>query len=162
MKYILLSVILAAFLTDAKLDVSSTAFSANGDIPSKYTCDGDNVNPPLAFKNFTTDTRSFALIMDDPDAPMGTFVHWVMWNIPTDGTIKENSSPGTEGKNGKGENGYTGPCPPSGKHHYHFKIYALDTKLDLGKDAGKKELEAAMAGHILMQGELVGMYARTK
>jgi Raf kinase inhibitor-like YbhB/YbcL family protein len=162
MKYILLSALLATILFDGTLDVTSTAFTANGDIPSKYACDGENINPPLAIKGFTTNARSLAIIMEDPDAPKGPFVHWVMWNIPPDGIIKENSSPGTEGKNDAGENGYTGPCPPSGKHHYHFRIFVLDSKLDLPKTTGKKELEEAMIGHTLMKGELIGMYARKK
>jgi hypothetical protein len=131
-------------------------------IPSKYTCDGDNINPPLTIKNIPKQTKSLALIVDDPDAPSGTFDHWITWNIPPVETIGENSAPGSHGRNGSGRNGYMGPCPPSGTHHYHFKVYALDTKLTLQEGANKKQLENAMKGYILAMGELIGLYKKTK
>jgi Raf kinase inhibitor-like YbhB/YbcL family protein len=162
MKIVFILAIAFTLLEGAPLQITSSGFMADKDMPSKYTCDGDNVNPPLTIKNFPATTQSFAIIMDDPDAPNGTFVHWVTWNIPADGEIKENSSPGKEGLNGKGTYGYTGPCPPSGKHHYHFKVYALDTKLDMPEKTGKAELEAAMKGHVLATGEIVGLYSRMK
>jgi Raf kinase inhibitor-like YbhB/YbcL family protein len=148
----------------ATLDVSSPSFK-NGDyIPTMYTCEGQSTNPPLEIKAIPPGTQTLALIVDDPDAPAGTFDHWVIWNIEPAKTIRENSAPGTEGRNGKGSKGYTGPCPPAGTgiHHYHFKLYALDTKLDLGAGAKKSELENAMKGHVLGQGELVGLYSNTK
>jgi Raf kinase inhibitor-like YbhB/YbcL family protein len=140
------------------LTIKSPAFANNDFIPSKYTCDGSNINPELNVKDIPADTRSLALIMDDPDAPKGTFDHWIMWNIPVKDKIEENTSPGAQGKNGKGENRYTGPCPPSGTHHYHFKIYALDTKLDLPVSTDKQALLSAIEGHILASGELIGVY----
>jgi len=153
---------LLTFLQGEPLQVTSPMFRNNEPIPVKYTCEGDNVNPPLDIKNIPIDTKSLALIMDDPDAPKGTFDHWIMWNIEPDGVISQNTSPGKEGRNGRGENKYTGPCPPSGTHHYHFKVYALDTKLDLEAGADKKTLEAAMKGHILAEGKLVGTYKKMK
>jgi len=149
-------------MTSPKLEVSSTAFKHNGSIPSDYTCEGKNINPALEIKNIPTAAKSLAVIMDDPDAPNGTFVHWVTWNLPVKEIIPENSSPGTEGNNGRGNKGYMGPCPPSGTHHYHFKVYALDTSLDLKAGATKAELESAMKSHILAQGETVGVYKKTK
>lgn len=145
----------------SQLQVSSPAFKANDFIPARYSCEGKNINPPLIVKDIPTDAKSLALILDDPDAPNGGFVHWVMWNFIPSSTIDENSAPGTQGKNGRGDAKYTGPCPPSGVHHYHFKIYALNIKLDLKANAGKPELEAAMKGHILATGELIGLYKKT-
>lgn len=132
----------------------------NDFIPSKYTCTGANVSPPLSIGLIPENTKSFALIMEDPDAPMGTFDHWIVWNIPPKRSIEENSAPGIQGKNGRKENKYTGPCPQSGTHHYHFKVYALDTKLELKEDAGKKDLEEAMKDHVISSGELIGLYKK--
>ena len=148
-------------LTNNSLSVSSPAFDNNGYIPAKYTCQGDDVNPPIAIGNIPDGTLSLALILDDPDAPSGTFVHWVTWNIPVEFLIGEHSSPGTEGENGAKKSGYYGPCPPSGTHHYHFKVYALDTELDLKKGSDKAALEKAMQGHILSQGEMIGLYSKS-
>lgn len=142
------------------LTVSSAAIENKGFIPARYTCDGDGINPQLVIGNLPIETKSMALIIDDPDAPSGTFVHWVMWNIPPKGRIEENSAPGKEGKNGKKENLYAPPCPSSGTHHYHFKVYALDTMLDLYDNTDKKALLKAMEGHILASGELVAMYKK--
>ncbi|HTF02418.1 MAG TPA: YbhB/YbcL family Raf kinase inhibitor-like protein, partial [Bacteroidia bacterium] len=105
-------------------------------------------------------TKSLALIMDDPDAPSGDFVHWVMWNIPVQEKIAENTAPGMQGLNGRKETKYTGPCPPSGTHHYHFKIYALDTELSLLTTTDKQGLLLAMKGHILGTGELIGLFKK--
>lgn len=142
------------------LTVKSPAFENEDLIPSKYTCEGANINPEINIKGLSSGARSLVLIMDDPDAPSGTFDHWIMWNIPVKDKIEENSSPGAQGKNGKNENKYTGPCPPSGTHHYHFKVYALDTKLDLPVSTDKERLLKAMEGHIIDSGELIGLYKR--
>lgn len=121
------------------------------------------LNPPISISDVPADAKSLALIMDDPDAPMGTFVHWVVWNIPADTTeLQEGSLPtgAIEGINSSRKNDYVGPCPPSGTHHYRFHLYALDTVLDLSTSAGRGELVHAMEGHILSEGELVGLYQR--
>jgi len=152
--------ILAIFVANKTLTVKSSAFENDGAIPSKYTCDGSNINPDLEISDIPKETVSMALIVEDTDAPKGTFDHWVMWNIPVKEKIEENSATGTQGKNGKSENKYAGPCPPSGTHHYHFKVYALDRKLDLPIDTDKKSLLKAMTGHILSSGELIGTYKR--
>lgn len=149
-------------VADPALTVQSTAFKNDGKIPMQYSCEGKGINPPLTITGFPAATASFALIVDDPDAPNGTFDHWVIWNIPPTGRIDENSVPGVQGKNGRGENKYTGPCPPSGVHHYYFKVYALDIKLDLPSSTDKKALMEAMIGHTLAKGELVGTYQKQK
>jgi Raf kinase inhibitor-like YbhB/YbcL family protein len=149
----------------AKIDVTSTAFAHEGEIPSRYTCDGGDVSPPLAWTPGPAPTRSYALIMDDPDAPSGTWVHWVAWNIA--GTTLEEAAKGAAGEPSQGTNsgkrtGYSGPCPPSstGAHRYYFKMYALDTTLDLPTGTTKDALMQAMAGHVLTQGALMGWYKR--
>jgi Raf kinase inhibitor-like YbhB/YbcL family protein len=147
----------------ATLTISSTAFSADGNIPLKYSCEGENVNPPLSIRNVPDNAKSLALVLDDPEATHGTFTHWVVWNIPVGiETINENSNPGTEGKNGSGKTGYTGPCPPTGTHHYHFKVYALDVMLNLKKGEDKTALDAAMKSHIIATGEIIGLYKKSK
>jgi Raf kinase inhibitor-like YbhB/YbcL family protein len=146
----------------ATLQVTSPSFRDNDMIPAKYSCEGENSNPAISVKNIPEGSRSLALILFDPDAKGGGFTHWVMWNIDLSGQIGEHSAPGMQGKNGKGDNAYTGPCPPDGTHHYHFMVYALDTRLDLPSQAGKEQLEAAMKGHILATGELLGLYKKTK
>jgi Raf kinase inhibitor-like YbhB/YbcL family protein len=143
-----------------ELTITSPAFERNKLIPSKYTCDGDDVNPPLNIKGTPEETKSLVLIVDDPDAPMGTWDHWIVWNIPPTNKIEENSDPGTEGLNDFRKHSYGGPCPPSGTHRYFFKVYALDTKLDLSPNSTKKDVEKAMKNHILAKGELVGLYSR--
>ncbi|MNE13477.1 putative kinase inhibitor [compost metagenome] len=142
------------------LTVKSSAFKHNEFIPSKYTCDGLNINPELIIEEIPAATKSLALIVDDPDAPNGTFCHWLMWDIPPKNTIKEDSTPGTEGKNSMRENSYFGPCPPRGTHHYHFKVYALNTKLNLPVNTDEQELLNAMKGHIISSGDLIGLYKR--
>jgi len=147
------------------LTITSQAFTDKGMIPSRFTCDGQDVNPSLEWGTMPTGTRTLALIMDDPDAPVGTWVHWVVWNIQSDTrNIKENSVPtgAFQGLNSWKRNAYGGPCPPSGTHRYYFKLYALDTALNLPRTTTKAELEAAMHGHILAQGEIMGNYRRNK
>lgn len=144
----------------ATIDVSSSVFSANEEIPSRYTCDGEDVNPPLTIGKLPERTRSLALIVEDPDAPMGTWDHWLVWNIPPAKEIKEDSIPGVEGKNSFNKHHYGGPCPPSGTHRYFFKVYALDAMLELGADADKEDLEKAMTGKILGRGEIMGLYRK--
>jgi Raf kinase inhibitor-like YbhB/YbcL family protein len=145
-----------------KLSVESLAFENNKLIPAKYTCDGDDVNPPLTIEGIPEEAKTLALIVDDPDAPMGTWNHWIVWNIPPTGKIEENTVPGTEGTNTAREHSYGGPCPPYGTHRYFFKVYALDTKLTLNSDSKKKDVEKAMESHILAKGELVGLYRRSR
>jgi hypothetical protein len=143
--------------------ILSSAFQNNAKIPAKYTCDGENVNPPLQFLDIPDNTKSLALIVDDPDAPSKTWVHWVVYNIGTKTSeVKEDSVPwsGTEGMTDFGKPGYGGPCPPSGTHRYFFKIYALDTILDLPQNAIKQMVEEKMQEHILDQAELIGLYSR--
>ncbi len=153
----------------ATLELASTAFPDGGNIPVKYTCDGENVSPPLAWGGPPAGTKSFALICDDPDAPIGVFTHWVIFNIPPTARQLEEGVPAQErlangtlqGKSGFGKLGYGGPCPPRGSpHHYRFTIYALDTVLDLKPGASKNDLLEAMKGHILAQGQLIGIYQR--
>jgi len=143
-----------------ELRITSLAFQNNGLIPAKYTCDEDDVNPPLNIEGIPREAKSLVLIVDDPDAPMGTWVHWVVWNIPPKERIEENSVPGVEGLNDSRKHSYAGPCPPSGTHRYFFKIYALDAKLDLITNSRKEDVENAMEGHILARGEIVGLYRR--
>jgi Raf kinase inhibitor-like YbhB/YbcL family protein len=143
-----------------ELTMTSSVFKNKCSIPAKYTCDGEDVNPPLSVEGVPEGTESLVLIVDDPDAPMGTWDHWVVWNIPPIEKIEENSVPGTEGLNDFGKHSYGGPCPPSGTHRYFFKAYALDTKLDLPSNSRKRNVEKAMQGHILAKGEIIGLYSR--
>jgi hypothetical protein len=154
---------------DMTLQISSTAFLEGGSIPKKYTCDSEDISPPLAWNGVPAGTKSLALIADDPDAPMGTWVHWVLFDIPASlSSLPEAVAKtptvqgiGTQGKNDFGKTGYGGPCPPRGKpHRYFFKLYALDTALNLKAGASKAEVENAMRGHILGQGQLMGTYSR--
>lgn len=145
-----------------QLKVSSAVFQNDGLIPSKYTCDGININPPLDIKNIPVESKCLVLIMDDPDAPVGTWVHWVVWNIPVTHHIKENEIHGTEGINDFQQHHYGGPCPPSGTHRYFFKLYALNALLDLPATSNKIQLEKAMSEHIIAFGELIGLYKRNK
>lgn len=145
----------------AALIISSPAFNAGEAIPVRYTCDGNDISPALSFDNIPEQARSLALIVDDPDAPVGTWVHWVVWNIPAQTReIPENSVPNgaIQGKNSWNRNSYGGPCPPSGTHRYYFKCYALDIALTLLPSSTKAELEKAVEGHVLAQGELMGTY----
>jgi len=143
-----------------ELKVTSPTFQNNGFIPRKYTCDGADVNPPLNIEGLPEGTKSLVLVVDDPDAPRGTWDHWVVWNIPPTQKIEEDSVPGTEGINDSRRHSYGGPCPPSGTHRYFFKIYALDTRLDLSSNSRKRDAERVMTGHVLAKGEIVGLYSR--
>jgi len=145
------------------MKISSSAFENNSKIPSKYTCDGQDINPPLEIKDIPKGTQSLVLIVDDPDAPKGTFLHWLVFNINPDvSLIEENSLPegAVQGKNDFGKENYGGPCPPSGEHRYFFKLYALDIKLNLPAGSDLKEVEKEMKGHILDQTELIGFYQK--
>jgi len=145
------------------LKITSPAFQDNGTIPRQYTCDGEDINPPLMIANIPQETKSIALICDDPDASTGMWVHWVLWNIdPSMEEIAENAVPpgAVEGMNDFGRHSYGGPCPPSGTHRYFFKVYALDTMLDIRPDSQKTDLEQAMKGHILAEGQIIGLYKR--
>lgn len=142
--------------------LTSPAFENNGYIPKKFTCDGEDISPGLEISGIPDKTQSLALVMDDPDAPMGTWVHWVVFDIPVTNHIDENSIPGKQGINDFRRRNYGGPCPPSGTHRYFFKIYALDKKLDLSEGVSKQDLEKAMQGHILDKAELIGLYKRSR
>ena len=146
----------------SSISVTTPAFQAGGDIAAKFTCNEANVNPELKINGVPNEAKSLVLIVDDPDAPRGLFTHWIVWNIDPKATdIGENSAPagGIQGTNDFGKRNYGGPCPPSGTHRYFFKIYALDTKLDLKPSARRAELDAAMRGHTLAQGELMARYS---
>jgi len=143
------------------LSVKSSAFESGKLIPKKYTCDGQEINPPLTIEGVPKEAKTLVLIVDDPDAPSGTFDHWVVWNIPASmGKIGENNVPGIEGMNGARQIGYFGPCPPSGTHRYFFKVYALDTELSLAVGSKKRDVEKAIQNHVLAKGELMGIYSR--
>ena len=145
-----------------QLEVRSTAFAQGGTIPPKYTCEGENVNPPLEIRGYSSHTKSLALIFEDPDAPRGVYDHWIVWNIPPGEKIKENSRPGVAGKNSFGNTNYGGPCPPSGSHRYFFKVYALDNELNIEAGSDKNTLQDAMKAHILSSGELMAHYQKRK
>jgi len=146
------------------MKLTSTAFTHNGAIPSQYTCDGADISPALTWTGAPNNTKSFALIVDDPDAPTKVWVHWVLFNIPASvNNLAENTSTsgflqGATDFNGKQQ--YGGPCPPSGTHRYHFTLYALDTMLNLQAGASKRDVINAMRGHILDQTILIGTYER--
>ena len=149
--------------------LQSTAFSNGGEIPGRYACDGANLSPALNWDGVPAGTQSLALIADDPDAPAGTWTHWILWNIPAHATALHEGLPQAElldngarqGRNDFRRIGYGGPCPPPGKpHRYFFKLYALDLRLDVKAGAGRSELEAAMKQHILSQAEWMGIYRR--
>ncbi len=145
----------------AELTVKSPVFQNNQSIPKKYGSEGADTNPPLTIEAIPPKTKTLVLILDDPDAPRHTFVHWVVYNLPPDGIIQENNTHGIVGLNSDRENTYTGMCPPYGTHRYFFKVYALDTELDLPANVtGKAELEKAIQGHILGKGELIGLFRR--
>jgi len=146
---------------EADMRLTSTKFNHNGFIPKKFTCEGEDINPALIIEEIPAGAKSLALIVDDPDAPMGTWVHWVVYNMPVISRIDEDSIPGEQGINNFGRKDYGGPCPPSGTHRYFFKIYALDAELNLKAGLNKHGLEKAMQGRILQKVELVGLYKKT-
>ena len=143
------------------MKITSTAFAHNTMIPKKYTCQGSDINPPLEISRIPEAAKSLVLIVDDPDAPGATWVHWVVYNIPVSERIAENSVPGEQGENDFGKRKYGGPCPPGGTHRYFFKIYALDTTLASRGNMTKKDLEYAMKPHILAEAELIGLYKKS-
>lgn len=151
-------------LTLSPMRLESPAFGQSKQIPSRYTCDGEDVLPPINLIKVPEDAVSLAIIVDDPDAPAGTFTHWTAWNIPADVTaIREGEPPpGVQGLTGFARVGWGGPCPPQGSHRYFFKAYALDTLLDLAEGASVAELEAAMSGHIKDKAGLIGLYERQR
>ena len=148
--------------------LTSSVFANGGSIPARYSCLGEEASPPLEWSEPPAGVKSFALVMDDPDAPMGTWVHWVLYNIPiTAHGWPENTPDDAElvngamqGKNSGGEIGYGGPCPPSGTHRYFIKLYALDTMLNPGSGVNKEQLLSAMQGHVLAQSELIGVFSK--
>lgn len=147
------------------MKISSSAFPEGSDIPAKFSRDGGNVNPALRIEGVPADAKSLVLVMDDPDAPMGLFTHWLLWNVdPKTTEIAENSTPkgAVRGTNDYPTLGYGGPQPPSGTHRYYFKIFALDQTLNLPTGAKRKELEKAMNGHVIAQGQLMGRYTHRK
>ena len=146
------------------MKVTSSAFSEGQTIPAKYTCDGSDVIPPLDFDDIPPRAVTLALIMDDPDAPMGTWDHWVIWNMPPQQRhVAEGKVPqGIVGRNSWKKNAWGGPCPPDREHRYFFKVYALDRQLDIPPNSTKKDLERAMEGHIIEEAQLMGRYDRER
>ncbi len=150
------------------MEIRSSAFFIGSTIPFKYTCDGDNISPPVHWESPPEGTNSFALILDDPDAPNQTFTHWVVYNLPAGVRELPEAVPkhpriakgGMQGKNSAGEIGFTGPCPPNGTHRYYFKVFALDQPINLPPGASKEEVIKAMDGHVLDAAEVMGRYAR--
>ncbi len=145
------------------MNIQSSAFKNGETIPKKFTCDGEDCNPPLQISDVPKGAKSLVLIVDDPDAPSGLWVHWMLWSIdPKTKVIFENSAPksAVQGKTSFGKPAWGGPCPPDGEHRYFFKLYALDTELTLPPDADKEMLEEAMVGHVLDKAELMALYSR--
>lgn len=151
------------------MKITSAAFRDDGEIPRKYTCDGEDISPPIEWNDVPTEAKTVALICDDPDAPRKDFTHWVLFDRPAGArTLQEHVAPrqelpdgGRQGKNDFGKVGYGGPCPPSGSHRYRFRLYALDAELGLPPSATRKDVETAMKGHVLETAELTGVYARS-
>ncbi|HDY69228.1 MAG: YbhB/YbcL family Raf kinase inhibitor-like protein [Candidatus Scalindua sediminis] len=151
-----------------KLEIKSTAFKEGGTIPKKYTCDGSDISPPLSWTQLPEGTKSLVLICDDPDAPMGTWVHWVMYGLSPNTLGLPEGVPGKKEVLGGAKQGtsdfrrigYGGPCPPGGTHRYFFKLYAIDSELDLSAGATKKEVLSHIEGHVLAEGQLMGRYSR--
>jgi Raf kinase inhibitor-like YbhB/YbcL family protein len=150
--------------------LSSPNLRDGASIPERFTCDGDDVSPPLVIEDIPDNARSLAIVVDDPDAPSGTFVHWLLWNLPADKREVPEGIPrdrevrqlanARQGTNDFRKIGYGGPCPPRGEHHYRFHLYAVDDELDLNAGANRKELEQALEGHVVAEAELVGTYRR--
>jgi Raf kinase inhibitor-like YbhB/YbcL family protein len=140
------------------LTVTSPDFENEGEIPERFTCDGEGTNPTLNIAGIPEGTKSLVIIMEDPDVPLTTFNHWLVWNIPPQETIQEGTKPGVQGNNSLGKNSYMAPCPPAGTHRYFFKVFALNSLLDLDDDSNKRKLEDAMKDHVLAKGELIGVY----
>ena len=143
-----------------KITIVSPAFEAGGEIPEKYTCEGDDTVPPILIKDVPKEAKSLAIIMEDPDAPSGVWTHWVKWNMPPDTTkIEEDEEPmGVSCVGSSGNSSYEGPCPPSGRHNYVFRVYALDVILELETGDNRAALEKSMKGSVIAEGELTGLY----
>lgn len=146
--------------TQGKLYLTSTAFSQGERIPTRYTCDGENISPPLEIRNLPRYTESLVVIVEDPDAPRGIWTHWLVWNVPPTNMIEEGVVPGIQGTNDFGRLYYGGPCPPQGLHHYYFRIYALDVMLNIKEGTGRQALLRVLGPHVLAVGELMGVYSR--
>jgi hypothetical protein len=162
---VILTTSVALFAAEgARMTIRSPAFHEGGDIPPKFTCDGGDTSPPLEISGIPPEAKSLVLIADDPDAPSGLFTHWLIWNIPpqTNSVVEGSAPKGVQGRNDFGKSGYGAPCPPSGAHRYYFKVFALDRELALPPGSKRRQLEAAMKGHVIAQGELMGRYARKK
>jgi len=146
------------------IKVSSSAFTEGGSIPPKFTCDGEDTSPPLKIEGIPENAKAVVLIVDDPDAPGGLFTHWLLWNIdPKTTSLEEGKAPaGMSGSNDFSKSAYGGPCPPSGTHRYYFKGFALDQQLQLRAGAKRKEIDSAIKGHVIGQGELMGRYSKHK
>jgi Raf kinase inhibitor-like YbhB/YbcL family protein len=144
------------------MKLTSGAFEEGDTIPRRHTCEAEDVSPPLSWEDVPEGTPSLALVVDDPDAPVGTFIHWLAWGIDPGGALGEGEAAPHEGRNDFGETGYRGPCPPPGhgRHRYFFRLHALDAELDLEPGADRDELERAIEGHVLETAELVGGYER--
>jgi Raf kinase inhibitor-like YbhB/YbcL family protein len=158
--FFLLTVVTGTVFSQGEMKLTSPAFAEKGFIPAQYTCQGPDVSPALLIEGLPAGTKSLTLIVDDPDAPGGMWVHWVVFNIPPTKNIPQGAVPGTEGNNDFRKTSYGGPCPPQGVHRYFFKLYALNTLLPLPAGARKKEVEAAMRGHIIGQTTLIGLYEK--
>ncbi|MEJ2240943.1 MAG: YbhB/YbcL family Raf kinase inhibitor-like protein [Candidatus Bathyarchaeota archaeon] len=141
-----------------KLSVKSSVFGNGKKLPLKYTCDGEGINPPLVVEDIPSGAKSLVLVIQDPDAPSGDFIHWLVWNISPNGKIEENSIPGIEGRNSSGKIHYSSPCPPSGTHRYIFKVFAIDSNVELQDGATKKELDRSIHDHIIAEGEIIGFF----
>ncbi len=146
-----------------ELNLSSPSFENNKPIPDKYTCKGEDISPELNISGIPGNTKSLVLIVDDPDAPVGTWVHWVVWNIPLTNRIEEGTVPtgSMQGVNDFNKKDYGGPCPPSGTHRYFFKLYVLDITLELPDNSGKADVENAIQGHVITQTQLIGLYSKS-
>ena len=142
------------------MKITSPSFTHKEMMPKKFTCQGEDVNPALIIEDIPKMTKSLVLIVDDPDAPAGVWIHWVVYNIPITGRIEENSIPGKQGINSFQKTGYGGPCPPSGTHRYYFRMYALDIDLDLEEGISLDRLKEEMKDHILTEAQIVGLYKK--
>jgi Raf kinase inhibitor-like YbhB/YbcL family protein len=141
--------------------ITSTAFAEGKEIPKRFTCDGENVSPPLAWTGAPAGTKAFALILDDPDAPSGLFTHWIVFNLPASTqSLAEGAKPADQGTSGFGKVGYGGPCPPKGRHRYFFHLYALKDELSGLKNPNRKQIDAALKGHVIAEATLMGTYQR--
>ena len=146
--------------TQGKLYLTSSAFTEGERIPIRYTCDGENISPPLEIRNLPKYTESLVVVVEDPDAPRGIWTHWLVWNVPPSNSINEGVVPGIQGTNDFGKLHYGGPCPPQGLHHYYFRIYALDVMLNIKEGTGRQALLRVVGPHVLAVGELMGVYSR--